>query len=62
MARHAGMGGITGWAQINGFRSSETSIPRRIEYDLEYLRNWSFWLDLKIIVRTIFRGFIHNAV
>ena len=61
MTRHLGKGGITGWAQIHGFRGSETSIATRVEYDIEYLRNWSFWLDLKIILITIRRGLTHNA-
>ena len=61
MARHVGKGGITGWAQVNGFRGSTTSIAVRVEYDLEYLRNWSFWLDMKIIWTTIFNGLFRNA-
>jgi len=48
--------GITGWAQVNGLRGETESIEKmrtRVEYDLEYLRNWSLWLDTKIILRTI---------
>jgi len=52
--RHSGNVGITGFAQINGLRG-ETSIQKRLEYDLYYLQNWSFLFDLKIIVLTIFR-------
>jgi Undecaprenyl-phosphate glucose phosphotransferase len=58
MARHNVKCGMTGWAQVNGFRGSGTSIPQRIQYDLYYLRNWSMMLDLKIIFLTVFRGLI----
>lgn len=51
--------GITGWAQINGLRG-DTSIPDRIRYDLWYIENWTFWLDLKIIFRTAFGGMIND--
>jgi putative colanic acid biosynthesis UDP-glucose lipid carrier transferase len=57
MFRHNVKCGITGWAQINGLRGSHTSIPKRIEYDLHYLRNWTIGLDLKIIVQTVLSGF-----
>ncbi len=60
MLRHRVKPGLTGWAQVNGFRG-ETDTPEkmqgRIECDLEYIHNWSVWLDLKIIVLTVFRGF-----
>jgi Undecaprenyl-phosphate glucose phosphotransferase len=55
--------GITGWAQINGFRGETDRIEKmqsRVEYDLFYLRNWSFALDLRIVLATIFRGFRHS--
>lgn len=56
MVRHFVRPGITGWAQVNGFRG-ETRTPemmeRRIELDIWYLENWSFWLDLKIVVKTV---------
>lgn len=55
-ARHHLNVGITGWAQVNGMRGN-TSIARRVRYDLYYLQNWSLWFDLKIIVKTIFGGF-----
>jgi Undecaprenyl-phosphate glucose phosphotransferase len=58
MARHNLKCGITGWAQVNGFRGSDSSIPQRIQYDLDYMRNWSLWLDLKIIALTVFRGLL----
>ncbi len=56
MVRHKVKPGITGWAQINGHRGETDTIEKmqaRVEYDLEYLRNWSIGLDLQIIVRTI---------
>lgn len=60
MARHNVKCGITGWAQINGFRGSHTSIPQRIQYDLHYMRNWSMSLDLKIILLTMITGFANR--
>jgi Undecaprenyl-phosphate glucose phosphotransferase len=57
MARHNVKCGITGLAQINGFRGSDTSIPERIKYDLHYMQNWSLLLDLNIIVKTLYCGF-----
>jgi putative colanic acid biosynthesis UDP-glucose lipid carrier transferase len=56
MVRHKVKPGITGWAQINGHRGETDTVEKmkaRVEYDLEYLRNWSLGLDLQIIVRTI---------
>lgn len=55
--RHCLRVGITGWAQVNGWRG-DTSIEKRIEYDLYYLQNWTFIFDLRIIVMTIFSGLI----
>jgi Undecaprenyl-phosphate glucose phosphotransferase len=55
--RHCLRVGITGWAQVNGWRG-DTSIEKRIEYDLYYLQNWSFIFDLRIIVMTIFSSLI----
>jgi exopolysaccharide biosynthesis polyprenyl glycosylphosphotransferase len=61
MERHKEKAGITGWAQVNGLRG-DTSIAERTKYDLWYIENWSFLLDLKIIVRTLFRVVNdHNA-
>ena len=60
MLRHLVKPGITGWAQINGWRGETNTIHKmrkRIEFDLEYMREWSLWLDMKIIFLTIFRGF-----
>ncbi len=59
MLRHKVRTGITGWAQVNGWRGN-TSLERRIECDLFYIRNWSNLLDLKIIVMTLWKGFIHK--
>jgi Undecaprenyl-phosphate glucose phosphotransferase len=56
MLRHRVKSGITGWAQVNGWRGN-TSIEKRIEYDLYYIENWSLLLDVKILLLTIFRGF-----
>jgi exopolysaccharide biosynthesis polyprenyl glycosylphosphotransferase len=52
MERHREKAGMTGWAQIHGLRG-DTSIPERTTYDLWYVENWSLWLDIKIIIRTI---------
>src|SRR6266851_5882077 len=55
--RHCLRVGITGWAQVNGWRG-DTSIEKRVEYDLYYLQNWSFIFDLRIIVMTVFSALI----
>ena len=60
MLRHKVKAGITGWAQVNGWRGN-TSIEKRIEFDLYYIGNWSVSLDLKIIWLTLFRGFFKYA-
>jgi exopolysaccharide biosynthesis polyprenyl glycosylphosphotransferase len=52
MERHREKAGMTGWAQVNGLRG-DTSIEERTQYDLWYVENWSVWLDIKIIIRTI---------
>ncbi|MEJ2747969.1 MAG: exopolysaccharide biosynthesis polyprenyl glycosylphosphotransferase, partial [Anaerolineae bacterium] len=54
MDRHREKGGMTGWAQVNGLRG-DTSITERTKYDLWYSENWSVWLDLKIVIRTIWQ-------
>lgn len=59
MLRHKVKAGITGWAQINGWRGN-TSLDRRIECDLFYIRNWSYLLDLKILTLTLWKGFVHK--
>jgi Undecaprenyl-phosphate glucose phosphotransferase len=58
--RHRLKVGITGWAQVNGWRG-DTSIAKRFEYDVYYLQNWSFWLDLRIVCRTASSLFHKNA-
>ncbi|HWK08627.1 MAG TPA: undecaprenyl-phosphate glucose phosphotransferase [Vicinamibacterales bacterium] len=60
MLRHKVKAGITGWAQVNGWRGN-TSLEKRIEYDLYYIENWSVALDLKIIWLTVVRGFQRHA-
>ena len=59
MQKHLVKAGITGWAQVNGWRGN-TSLEKRIEYDLYYIENWSLAFDLKIIFLTIFRGFVNK--
>lgn len=59
MIKHQVRPGLTGWAQVNGYRG-DTSIYKRIEYDLFYIENWSMWLDMRIIFRTFFVGFINK--
>jgi len=54
MLRHKVKSGVTGWAQVHGLRGN-TSLEKRIEYDLEYIERWSLWLDLKIIGLTVVR-------
>ena len=60
MLRHKVKAGITGWAQVNGWRGN-TSLEKRIEYDLYYIENWSVALDLKIMWLTLIRGFHRHA-
>ena len=60
MLRHKVKAGITGWAQINGWRGN-TSLEKRIEYDLYYIENWSVGLDLKIMWLTLLRGLAKHA-
>ena len=59
MVKHQVRPGMTGWAQIKGYRG-DTSIRKRIEYDLYYIENWSVGLDIKILFLTIFKGFINK--
>jgi len=59
MIKHQVRPGLTGWAQINGYRGN-TSIKKRIEYDLYYIENWTLGLDIKILFLTIFKGFINE--
>mgnify|MGYP000003592126 FL=1 len=59
MVKHQVRPGLTGWAQVHGYRG-DTSIRKRIEYDLYYIENWTLWLDIKIIFMTFFTGFINK--
>ena len=59
MVKHQVRPGMTGWAQINGYRG-DTSIKRRIEFDLYNIENWTVGLDIKILILTIFKGFINK--
>lgn len=59
MLRHKFKAGVTGWAQINGWRG-DTSIEKRIECDLWYIKNWSIWLDFSIIFLTFWKGFVNK--
>ena len=57
--RHSVKAGITGWAQVHGHRG-DSSIKKRLQYDLHYVENWSLWLDFRILVLTILRGFVNR--
>lgn len=60
MLRHKVKPGITGWAQVNGWRGETDTtdkMAKRIEFDLEYIRNWSLWLDFKILIFTVMHSF-----
>jgi exopolysaccharide biosynthesis polyprenyl glycosylphosphotransferase len=60
MERHREKAGMTGWAQVNGLRG-DTSILERTKYDLWYVENWSLWLDIKIVLRTLFQTFFGRS-
>ena len=60
MLRHKIKPGITGWAQVNGWRGETDTLDKmrgRVEYDLEYIQNWSAWLDIKIVAMTVYSIF-----
>jgi len=61
LERHRVKCGITGWAQVNGLRGSNTSLEKRIEYDIYYIENWSIIFDLKIIMKTLKEMFFSKA-
>lgn len=62
MLRQHVKAGITGWAQVNGYRG-DTSLRKRLQYDLFYIRHWSVAFDLRILAMTVTRGFVHrNAI
>lgn len=60
MIKHQVRPGITGWAQVHGFRG-DTSIKKRIEHDIFYIENWSFLLDIKILIMTVFKGVVNQS-
>lgn len=65
MLRHKVKPGITGWAQVNGWRGETDTLDKmqgRVDCDLAYVRNWSLWLDIKIIFMTVFKGFFGKNV
>lgn len=59
MLRHKMKSGITGWAQVNGLRGN-TSLEKRLEYDLYYIEHWSLWFDIKIMLLTMLKGFVNT--
>ena len=63
LGRHRVKPGITGWAQVNGLRGETDTLEkmeRRIQYDLDYIEQWSLAFDLRIIARTMLVGFVHQ--
>lgn len=63
MLRHKVKPGITGWAQVNGWRGETDTVEKmekRVEHDIYYIRNWSVWLDILIIIKTLFVGFVNK--
>lgn len=64
MLRHKVKPGITGWAQINGYRG-ETDVlekmEKRVEFDLDYIHKWSLWMDIKIVLLTVAKGFVSKT-
>lgn len=59
MIKHQVRPGLTGWAQVNGYRG-DTSIRKRIDYDIYYIENWTFGFDIKILFMTVFKGFVNK--
>ena len=60
MIRHKVKPGITGLAQVSGYRGEVDTLDKmekRVQYDIEYIQNWSLWLDIKIILKTMTKGF-----
>jgi exopolysaccharide biosynthesis polyprenyl glycosylphosphotransferase len=58
-ARHSVKAGITGWAQVHGWRGN-TSLRKRVQYDLYYITHWTPWLDLRILWMTVWHGLFHR--
>jgi exopolysaccharide biosynthesis polyprenyl glycosylphosphotransferase len=59
MLRHKVRAGLTGWAQVHGWRG-DTSLHERIEHDIYYIQNWSLWLDVRILLMTLWRGWVNR--
>src|SRR5262249_14448960 len=59
MARHCVKSGITGWAQVHGWRGN-TSLRKRVQFDLYYITHWNPWLDLRILCMTLWTGIFHR--
>ncbi|MCD8131346.1 MAG: undecaprenyl-phosphate glucose phosphotransferase [Lachnospiraceae bacterium] len=59
MIKHQVRPGMTGWAQVNGYRG-DTSIRKRIDYDIYYIENWTMLMDIKILILTLFKGFVNK--
>jgi lipopolysaccharide/colanic/teichoic acid biosynthesis glycosyltransferase len=59
MARHSVKCGITGWAQVNGWRGN-TSLRKRVQYDLYYITHWNPWFDIRILFLTVWKGIFHR--
>jgi Undecaprenyl-phosphate glucose phosphotransferase len=59
MLRHKVKAGLTGWAQVHGWRG-DTSLHERIEHDIYYIQNWSLGLDIRILLLTLWKGFVHR--
>src|SRR5690606_35159325 len=59
MLRQHVKAGMTGWAQVNGLRG-DTSLRKRLQYDLFYVKHWSLWFDVRILLLTVLRGFVHR--
>lgn len=65
MLRHKIKPGITGWAQVNGWRGetdTDEKMAMRIQFDIDYIQNWSLWMDFKIVIYTFFKGFVGKNV
>ena len=60
MIKHLVRPGITGWAQVNGWRG-DTSIEERIKCDIHYIENWTFLFDIKILFMTVFKGVVNHS-
>ncbi len=62
-ARHKVKPGITGWAQVNGWRGetdTEEKIIQRVQHDVYYIENWSLWLDIRILAKSVLVGFVNR--